>query len=834
MFTAIYTPFIACFTGTDISHIDMDLKQHEYKIESRKCELLARPQDTIDKWSQITRFKFVREHSLNMFQFDTDNGNNNMTQIEEMSDSAIVFKDCFVSPVYNKCLCSFIANDYLMDQDDKVVTPPLQLVTWSNQTTNMITPPIMDLSSDVTLINEKTNSLLLEKRFQIQNDYIRKLLLSNNTQQIPIDFDTLLSAEKAHNQFLNNPILDLIVDIMFLIDIAINFRTTYVNKNDEIVSHTSKIAIHYFKGWFLIDMLAASPLFFDIIFRNTSMGTTGSNVMSLMKTFRLFRLLRVARKIDRYSEYGAAALFLLMLAFVLTAHWMACGFYFLGKTEKPRLDSENRQGIGWLDNLADTIRQPYIYYYNDLTMKNDSFGGPTVLDRYITSLYFIFSSLAQVGFGNVAPSTVAEKNFTIFIMIIGALLYATIFGNVTAIFNRLYSGAQRYGVQRGRVAEFIKFHQIPNPLRQRLEEYFKHAWNYSNGIDMNMILQGFPDFLQADICLHLNRQLLTLGEPFQGASQGCLRTLSMKLKTAHSPPGDTLLHKSDIIDAIYWVSRGNIEILEGDAVVAILGKGDTFGEYIQRYKIIGKSNATVRALTYCDLHKIMRDDLLDVLAMYPEFERIFDKKLKLTCDLRDEKFVEDQLKIDMDCLDFNKFQSLRQSNYSPVLPQERRAFQNSFSRKSRSKSSRAASNTQNTKDVNSRRNTMSSPLSAATDTLFQSEQNHENRLKKDSIQDWSFSENEESRNESKKISTDQNNYKVHDFVTVKNTTKEDPILSPVKKYKSTSKITPEDLTGLNLTQSEICLRVIELWEHSFIFTSKVLNQSHTQKPCPIH
>lgn len=37
------------------------------------------------------------------------------------------------------------------------------------------------------------------------------------------------------------------VDIMFIIDILINFRTTYVSENDEVVSQPSKIAVHYFR-----------------------------------------------------------------------------------------------------------------------------------------------------------------------------------------------------------------------------------------------------------------------------------------------------------------------------------------------------------------------------------------------------------------------------------------------------------------------------------------------------------------------------------------------------------------------------------------------------------
>lgn len=49
----------------------------------------------------------------------------------------------------------------------------------------------------------------------------------------------------------------------FIVDILINFRTTYVNTNDEVVSDLAKISVHYFKGWFLIDVVAAIP--FDLL-----------------------------------------------------------------------------------------------------------------------------------------------------------------------------------------------------------------------------------------------------------------------------------------------------------------------------------------------------------------------------------------------------------------------------------------------------------------------------------------------------------------------------------------------------------------------------------------
>ncbi|KAL0184966.1 hypothetical protein M9458_020662, partial [Cirrhinus mrigala] len=86
------------------------------------------------------------------------------------------------------------------------------------------------------------------------------------------------------------------------------------------------------------------------------------------------------------------------------------------------------------------------------------------------------------------------------------------------------------------------------------------------------VLKGFPECLQADICLHLNSSLLEGCKAFRGATQGCLRALAIRFKTTHAPPGDTLVHCGDVLTALYFLSRGSIEILKDDIVVAILGK----------------------------------------------------------------------------------------------------------------------------------------------------------------------------------------------------------------------------------------------------------------------
>lgn len=57
---------------------------------------------------------------------------------------------------------------------------------------------------------------------------------------------------------------------------------------------------------------------------------------------------------------------------------------------------------------------------------------------------------------------------------------------------------------------------------------------------------------------------------------------------------------------------------------------------IHIYPKPGKSCADVRALSYCDLHTIQREEILEVLDMYPEFADHFFNNLELTFDLRDE------------------------------------------------------------------------------------------------------------------------------------------------------------------------------------------------------
>jgi potassium voltage-gated channel Eag-related subfamily H protein 2 len=69
-----------------------------------------------------------------------------------------------------------------------------------------------------------------------------------------------------------------------------------------------------------------------------------------------------------------------------------------------------------------------------------------------------------------------------------------------------------------------------------------------------------------------------------------------------------------------------------------------FGESVFEDEI-GRSSCNVRALTYCDLHKISREDLLSVLELYPEFGVELNSNLQITFNLRDVSYILSKIKL---------------------------------------------------------------------------------------------------------------------------------------------------------------------------------------------
>lgn len=104
--------------------------------------------------------------------------------------------------------------------------------------------------------------------------------------------------------------------------------------------------------------------------------------------------------------------------------------------------------------------------------------------KYVTALYFTFSSLTSVGFGNVSPNTNSEKIFSILIMLIGCKykLYIKLLIVNDMVFIRFTDRIQYY-IKSVFDVNFIRLtHRIQNYIRSVCDMILPVIMNHSQFI----------------------------------------------------------------------------------------------------------------------------------------------------------------------------------------------------------------------------------------------------------------------------------------------------------------------------------------------------------------
>ena len=88
-------------------------------------------------------------------------------------------------------------------------------------------------------------------------------------------------------------VIDRIIDVLFFLDVVLNFRTTFLNPTTGIiVKQPKRIAYNYiFKGRFVVDVLATIP--FELIFQ--PLFGDNSTTLKFLGILKLLRLLRLGR-----------------------------------------------------------------------------------------------------------------------------------------------------------------------------------------------------------------------------------------------------------------------------------------------------------------------------------------------------------------------------------------------------------------------------------------------------------------------------------------------------------------------------------------------------------
>ena len=168
-----------------------------------------------------------------------------------------------------------------------------------------------------------------ESRFRTRWDVFVVLLVIVTGIAIPIQIAF------ARDVTLGGSVLVYLLDLVFLVDIGLNFRTTYRAGGAE-VRDPGRIGARYRRSLLPLDVVSTVPL--DMLLLGSGAVIGGVPAVLLLRALRLLRIVRlfsIVRRWERlrWTNTGYLRIAKLVLGVFLLIHWIACGWFLVAVLE---------------------------------------------------------------------------------------------------------------------------------------------------------------------------------------------------------------------------------------------------------------------------------------------------------------------------------------------------------------------------------------------------------------------------------------------------------------------------------------------------------------------
>ena len=225
-------------------------------------------------------------------------------------------------------------------------------------------------------------------------------------------------------------VVDVIIDAAFFVDIVVNFLSTYLNSLGHHVTNPRKIFTKYLTSWFLFDLVACFPL--DLI-EYYAVGDTEekpvkyNSLMRLLRLPRLYKILRIIRlmkafkigkdnsfleRLQDFLSLNSRIIKLTTFTFSMffVVHIIACFWHFVAR----------------LDN-----------YDPETWVARKDLRDETVDRLYLISIYWAYTTITTVGYGDISARTDIEMMMGILTMVIGVFFYSYTIGSLASFLGSL-------------------------------------------------------------------------------------------------------------------------------------------------------------------------------------------------------------------------------------------------------------------------------------------------------------------------------------------------------------------------------------------------------------
>ena len=243
-------------------------------------------------------------------------------------------------------------------------------------------------------------------------------------------------------------VIDLIINIVFMIDVAICFNTSYFNIEGELVRTRKEIAMNYmFKGMFFIDFFSSIPY--------TLLGLSMLKFMKILKIFRITRLTKVIEKLEM-EEDAKAFVKILKLIFMLflIMHLLGCLWFYVVAIYQDQYEWAPPLDFIWVS------RPEYYRFYDS--------DEVSPLYQYLVVLY---TAVLALGGNEMGPRTNVEIVVMFGILVFLTMYNALIFGDMTVLVSEVTKKASNFQDQIDVANTAMKNMALPSEAQTKVRTY---------------------------------------------------------------------------------------------------------------------------------------------------------------------------------------------------------------------------------------------------------------------------------------------------------------------------------------------------------------------------
>ena len=129
----------------------------------------------------------------------------------------------------------------------------------------------------------------------------------------------------------------------------------------------------------------------------------------------------------------------------------------------------------------------YIYIYDADLRDADN------MQKYVACLYWALATVSTIGYGDVLPVNHHERTFSVFVALIGVIIFAFAMGNITTLLASTQGARLRFDDKLRAVAEYLVFRDADSNLKRRITTHFGGAWRVSGELyEENELLNSCP------------------------------------------------------------------------------------------------------------------------------------------------------------------------------------------------------------------------------------------------------------------------------------------------------------------------------------------------------